>query len=350
VEMVVRLERVLGTLPADWPRRSVDVLAARQPHRRSPITRVETPLLLRAVAITLIVGSHVELWSVMGGAHALLALFGYNLARFALEMPSARQRVVALGRTLRELALPATLWIGGVALTTDLYRWPTALFLNGFLGGGSWSAQWQFWFLETAVWTTAVLGLLLLAPPMRGALRRWPLGVPLVLLVATLALRASTGDDGRVVATYSIAATAWCVVLGWAAASARGTGPRLLVSAIVPVSTYGFFGHDHVREIVLVASVLLVLWLPRVVVVRPLDRVVTWLGGASLFVYLTHWVVYPPLEEDHQVLAWLASIAVGVVAWRGYTSLRRGVRPGRRWFAGYCSTTPRSRTGSASIP
>jgi peptidoglycan/LPS O-acetylase OafA/YrhL len=345
---VVRLEQVLGTLPADWPRRTVDELAAQHRRRGTLLARVETPLLLRAVAITLIVGSHVELWSVMGGAHALLVLFGYNLARFALQAPTSGQRIRALGRTLRELVVPATLWIGGVALTTDLYRWPTALFLNGLLGRRSWTEQWQFWFLETAVWTTAALAILLLMAPVGGALLRWPLGVPLVVLVSTLALRTSTSNDNHVVATYSVAATAWCVVLGWAAASARGTGRRLLVSALVPVCTHGFFGPDHLRELVVVLGALMIIWLPRILLVRPLDRAVSWLGGASLFVYLSHWVVYPHLEQDHRVLAWLASITAGIFLWRAYTALRRCARPARR--PAYCSTTPCSRTGSDSMP
>jgi hypothetical protein len=47
------------------------------------------------------------------------------------------------------------------------------------------------------------------------------------------------------------------------------------------------------------------------------------IGGASLFVYLTHWLVYPHLEVDHQLLAWSASMVTGIVAWRCYTTARR---------------------------
>jgi hypothetical protein len=64
-----------------------------------------------------------------------------------------------------------------------------------------------------------------------------------------------------------------------------------------------------------VAGVALLAWLPSVRVPRVLGRALTALAGASLFVYLTHWQVYPHLEVDHPLLATLASFAVGIGYW-----------------------------------
>jgi fucose 4-O-acetylase-like acetyltransferase len=238
------------------------------------------------------------------------------------------------------------LWIGAVALVTGGYAWSTAALVNGVAGDGRWSDQWQFWFLESAVWSSVALGALVLVLPVgRG---RWPLAWPLVVLAASLVLRTTTSDDGRILATYSVAAPAWCVVLGWAAATAGTTRQRLVVSAVVPLCTHGFFGQDTTRELVVILGTLAIIWLPGVLVLRPLDGVVAWLGGASLFVYLTHWVVYPHLEQDHQVLAWLASMALGIVVWRVYVAGQRLVS----------TVTPtlvrrepqRSRTGTSFTP
>lgn len=345
VEMVVRLERALGRVPADWPQRTVDELAAGRSGRRGLLARIEMPLVMRAVAILLIVGSHVELWDVMGGAHALLVLLGYNLARFALHAPDRWSRLRAVGRSVRAIALPTIVWVGGAAVVTGAYAWPTVLFLNGALGDDRWSEDWQFWFLETAVWTMAGLGVVTVLPHVDRALRRWPFHVPLAMLGGTLALRASVADE-HTVATYSVAATAWCVVLGWLVASTRTRSQRVLASLLVPVCTHGFFGPDLTRELVVVLATLAIIWLPHVAVPRPVDRAVTWIGGASLFVYLTHWQVYPPLERDHPELALLASLAVGIAAWRTYALLHRALarvlQPSR--VAGW------RRTGSESTP
>ena len=65
------------------------------------------------------------------------------------------------------------------------------------------------------------------------------------------------------------------------------------------------------------------------------------LAPASLWIYLTHWQVYPGLEAaGHQGLAVLASIAVGLVALRAQVWLRlratthRLVRPAARLPSG----------------
>jgi hypothetical protein len=43
--------------------------------------------------------------------------------------------------------------------------------------------------------------------------------------------------------------------------------------------------------------------------------VVVVLASSSLYVYLTHWQVYPPIEEVSPALAMVASFAVGIAVW-----------------------------------
>jgi hypothetical protein len=81
--------------------------------------------------------------------------------------------------------------------------------------------------------------------------------------------------------------------------------------------------------------VLALLWVPRVPLPRLLGRAVATIASASLFVYITHWQVYPPLEDSgHRWWALLASFGVGLGVWWGYTRVRRLadslVKPGNR--------------------
>ena len=46
------------------------------------------------------------------------------------------------------------------------------------------------------------------------------------------------------------------------------------------------------------------------------NRVVGAVAGASLFIYLTHWQVYPHLEINRPFLAVAVSVAVGLAAER----------------------------------
>lgn len=327
VEMFVRLERLLGEVPADWPHRTVAELSGVGVRRRRRWALLEMPVFLRALAITFVVGSHTELWDLQGGAHTLLALYGFAVARFSLNAATRAERVSALARSVRELVIPGVLVVGSAALFLRAYDWPTVLLLNNWAGRDVWALDWQIWFLEAATWST--VGLLgLVALPTTGRLiARHPFAAPLLVLGLTLLLRELVRyEPATTLARYSLERTVWLVALGWLVQAARTRSQRWLVTPIVPLTVVGFFPENHPRELVVTAGILALLWIPAVRVPRPLDRAVTLIASASLFVYLTHWHVYPHLEQDHQFLAAVASLVVGILAWRGYVAVRRRLR------------------------
>ncbi|HZB49206.1 MAG TPA: non-ribosomal peptide synthetase, partial [Mycobacteriales bacterium] len=121
VRMSVRLEELLGPLPEDWPTRPVRELRAlaARPHRRG--RWLETSVALRAVAIVLVVGTHATVVDLPGGAHLLLAVLGFNLARLPLAAGDRRERLRGLGRVLRRIAVPSVLWATLVVLLLGQY-------------------------------------------------------------------------------------------------------------------------------------------------------------------------------------------------------------------------------------
>jgi hypothetical protein len=262
-----------------------------------------------------IVGSHANVFTVVGGAHLLLAVAGFNFARFQLApVPQAtriRNGLVAVA----QVAVPSSLFIGSVAALTGDYDLPAALFLNGLLGSDTWTLDWQFWFLEALVWTSLGAVALIAVPAIDRAERRTPFAFAAVLMGATLALRyAWTGVEAGATERYTPGVVLWCFALGWVAARSRTTWQRLAVIVAAAVAYVGFFGDLH-RELLITAGVAALLWLPTLRVPRLLAPAITVLAGASLFVYLTHWQVYPHLEMDHPMLALLSSLAVGIAYW-----------------------------------
>jgi hypothetical protein len=113
----------------------------------------------------------------------------------------------------------------------------------------------------------------------------------------------------------------WCFALGWAAAAAHTTPRRVLVGVLAAASTIGFFG-DVQREAVVVLGLVALLWRGTPRLPAPAAVLVRLVASASLWIYLTHWQVYPALESSgHPVLAIVASLVVGVVAWRTWLIL-----------------------------
>lgn len=310
VEVSTRLAARLGELPTDWPSMSAGELASRPAAARRSWVSVDVSTVLRALAILLVVVSHADLAQLQGGAHVLLAVAGYNLARFQLRGPDPTRAVL---RSTRAIAVPSALFVGALALLGRDYDWPTALLLNSAVGSDRWDAQWHFWFLEALVWSLVALALLLAVPVVRRALDRDPFGCSLALLAGALAVRfAWTGVTAGDTERYTAGVVVWCLALGLCAGAATTGRQRLLVAALTVIATYGFFG-DVRRETLVVLGVLLLVAgrparLPAVLV--PLLRA---LAAASLWIYLTHWQIYRPLEDaGHPVWAVVASAVVGV--------------------------------------
>ena len=98
-----------------------------------------------------------------------------------------------------------------------------------------------------------------------------------------------------------------------------------LTAGLAAALTIGFFGQAH-REVIVLGGFLLMLWVPHVRLSQWLARAAGVLAGASLYVYLTHWQVYPALEDaGHQWLALVASVTVGIAYGRVVRPLHQAV-------------------------
>jgi len=235
VEMTVRLERVLGHVPVGWHLRRIGELAAgaAAASGAAPVRAgLDVTLALRAVAILLVVGSHSKVFDLLGGAHLLLVLAGYNLARFQLAAPR-RARALGVVRSIRRIAVPAAAWSAGVLLLTDEYGWQNVLLLNHVLGPQEWGSTWNFWFLEALVLLMAAVAAAVSLRPVDRWQRRRLIAFALVLVSIGLLVRfdvlgVDTGPRGR----FTAQAVLWLFALGMAAAHARGRTQRAVVAAL----------------------------------------------------------------------------------------------------------------------
>ncbi|MGH3390825.1 MAG: AMP-binding protein [Actinomadura sp.] len=329
VELSVHLEERLGTLPADWPQRPIRALSTAVPPWQSRFARVDTTIVLRALAIVAIVGSHTHVFRVLGGAHILLAVAGYNFARFAASSPTARETWRRVGTTVARIAVPTFVWVTAVGLTAGTYSVANLVMLNWVFGSRTWSSTWRLWFLEALVWVLLAFAALLSVPAIRRAHAR----APFTLAAGVAALGATTRLDiidlssppGRGTAP----AVLWLVAIGWAAQVASDRRQRLLLSVLV-VGTLPGFMDNHVREATIGAGLLLVVWVRTLPVPRPLVPVLAVLAGASLYVYLTHFEVYR--STDWALVNFALALGVGLLTWSVATRLtgRLGGRLHRR--------------------
>ncbi|MFD9522499.1 AMP-binding protein [Streptomyces sp. NPDC059979] len=329
VEMSLRLEKALGHLPPGWHTTSIRELKA--PERAAPGRRrdLETSVALRAAAIFCIVGSHIQVFGIKGGAHLLLALAGYNFARFQLTTADRRERVRRTGAGVARVVVPSIVWIGLVMLVNDDYMLANLLLLDSVLGPADSKTGMHFWFIEALVYIlVAVVGLLGL-PLIDRLERRFPYALPLTIAAVGLLTRyelLGLPDRDRLPDAVTVF---WLFALGWAAAKADGVRRRAVVTALVLATVPGFFPGDPGREAIIIATITLLVWVPTLPSREHVNRVAGLLATSSLYIYLTHWQIFPLIDGFSRHLAFLTSLVFGVVCATGTTALMRRF-PARR--------------------
>jgi acyl-coenzyme A synthetase/AMP-(fatty) acid ligase len=328
VEVSIRLESLLGHLPPAWHLRSVASLTEEQPRSSTPwFARIETSVLLRALAIVTIVITHMRIARVPAGAHILLAVVGFNFARFQVPRLARadRQRwwrsaLAPLGR----LAAITSAWTGVQMLLWGGFGWTTLLLINNYAGAPQHEAgRWRYWFFESIIVMMLSIVALFALQGVRRFARRRPFVVPMLLLIPAAALRFEVVRlvDRDYNYVYRPDTIMWCFLLGWSAAAARSWWQRSIVSVAAVVLAYDYFGNPD-RDVRVMLAVSVLAWLPVVPVPRPLARPIGWLASASMWIFMTHWTVWPVLTPwMPRLMAMCGTVVAGVALWAAWRAI-----------------------------
>ncbi|MFJ2594104.1 AMP-binding protein [Streptomyces erythrochromogenes] len=325
VEMSLHLEERLGHLPTDWhttPIRELRPPAGEIPARRRTL---ETSVALRAMAIFCIVGSHIHVFGIKGGAHLLLAIAGYNFARFHLTTVDRSERIRRACLSIARVAVPAMIWIGFVLLLNDDYTLANLALLDSVLGPEDSKTGMHFWFIEALVYILIVTVALLALPLADRAERRFPYGLPLTLAALGLLTRydlLGLPDRTRMPDAVTVF---WLFALGWAAAKAGTRTQRIIVTAAALTTVPGFFPGDPGREAIIMGTFALLVWVPTLPGHERVNQVAGLLAGSSLYIYLTHWQIFPLIDGFSRHLAFLTSLVFGIAYGVAATRVMRGL-------------------------
>ncbi|MDQ3480168.1 MAG: non-ribosomal peptide synthetase, partial [Actinomycetota bacterium] len=284
VEMSIRLEETLGHLPDNWHVTPITDLTPPRRRAWSGWRSLETNVVLRAAAIVMIVGSHANLFTLLGGAHVLLAIAGFNFARFQLAASRRRERLRHQLGSIARIAVPSMACIALAYAVTDRYSVANILLLNGILGPEQWTSEWHFWFIEVLLYILVAVTAALAVPGLGRFERRFGFEVAMLALGLGLlwrydVIRLDSGPD-RIHTAHIVF---WLFALGWAAAMASRNWQRMLVTTLGLAAVPGFFD-DAAREAVVAVGICLLIWVPTLRVPAPLTRSVSVLASSSLYI------------------------------------------------------------------
>jgi surface polysaccharide O-acyltransferase-like enzyme len=181
-------------------------------------------------------------------------------------------------------------------VATGGYSVANIFLVNHYFGPPRWTETWNFWFVEALVEILLAMLALLAIPAVRRFERRHSLLMPALLLAAGLLVRYDVFSWGDVAMRYGRPHMIfWLFALGWLAQRAQTTWQRVAVSIVVAVTLTGYFPDEPVRGVVVQVGLLMLLWLPTLPVPQLTAPLLRGLAAASLWIYLTHWVVWPLL-------------------------------------------------------
>jgi amino acid adenylation domain-containing protein len=348
VSAYLSLEEALGEVPDHWTTMTLAELAATaQPadKKRSAFVTVESAILMRAIAICVVVGSHFGLFFSGGaGTSALLWVSGSIFGGLQLREMDTSGRLAPIGRLLKSILIPlylielpqflAKLALGAharlssVLLTTDLLDY-TGLPNSGPNAYGG--HEYLLWYIHAVVHILiAYAGLMLLCryvlrlkhPASAAALAAVALGLIGRFLLPALfqpGFWAHPVDPMSYfnhaptthLATFALAALAGLTAGRWRWAILAAT--LAYVAASVPI-----YGLADSLPIAVIAGVLAIA--PKLSVPRRLSTPIYMVAGASFFIYLLQFKFWAVATHLHvpALIAWPGAVAGGVAVWAGW--------------------------------
>ena len=309
IEVALGIERLLGYLPDHWEMLSIAAIeqmaVANPPSPERRLVTVESEMLIRPIAITIIGAGHAigELASLQamasywgGGALTLLMTAGYNSCRFQKGLLLSSRRLDVITNFARRILLPFYLlvlyecvqWVSGgpyvawstFALLDDYIRYPDAA---NFL---------IYWFIGALFQCVLILTALFHIRSVRdfAQKRGFYFGLALLAFAYTVksAVHISLLPQGALIfPNTQLDHWAYAFALGWMVAEAGTVRQRLLCLALGIVAASFDWGLLSSRTAILTAALLLILYLPRIRLPGLLSAPLTLWARATFFIYLT---------------------------------------------------------------
>jgi hypothetical protein len=87
------------------------------------------------------------------------------------------------------------------------------------------------------------------------------------------------------------------------------------------VLAYDYFGNPD-RDVRVMLAVSVLAWLPTVLVPRLLARPIGWVASASMWIFMTHWTVWPLLTPwMPRPAAMCGTVVAGVALWAAWRAV-----------------------------
>jgi len=321
IQFSLSFEQRFGPLPDDWAKLSVSQLQQGLGQaQKTAWRRLESATLTRAFFIVCIVALHTNAFVYSknwGAAYFLVLLAGYSVARFQLPEIIRSGSVKTLRGTIRYVAIPTVLMVAFLQVATHRFEILPLLLISNYLDPHQLKG-FLLYFVEFYVQILVIMAILFSIAKVREMFRLRPMLSAIGLLLTAAALDQVieffwNGDYNYHRSPWNYA---WIFALGVVLATAKDGRTRLFAMVVATVAILMKWGMTSAGFYV-AGGCVMVLFVQSLVVPAPVKVLVAEIAGASLFIYLTHYVMISVVRKIFGVekpwLALISSLIVGVV-------------------------------------
>ena len=323
VAMSLALEDHLGYSPRGWETMTIRQLEAL--HRNdSAVTEIDTSIVLRAIGIALVVGSHAQFSPIIGGAAILFLMAGVNFARFQGGSLIRGNLARPVGSLLKHLVAPYLVVTLAYQLWKGHFDVSLLLFYHNFLEPHGILTLFPVWFIQVLCQSIVLFSLAFLVPSVRRRTQTkpWPTAMGLVAIsvlfnAVVSALWNTDSLYNRVPHKYL-----WVFALGWLIFFSNTRAQKVIstaVMALLLLSPISF--HQTSASVCVFFAGMISIWVPRIYVVPFLKTLILTISASTYYIFLTHGVfifnVAPGiLKVASPGLAFLVAMVGGVGCWK----------------------------------
>jgi acyl-coenzyme A synthetase/AMP-(fatty) acid ligase/peptidoglycan/LPS O-acetylase OafA/YrhL len=312
VQVSIALEDALGNLPERWETLTIaelEALVAQRPAaEQSWLARIDSEILLRALALIAVIVNHASDYPVGGGSDLLMLLAGYSLARFQSGRLFAGQGF----RVIRDYFIRIMIPYLAILLLYAIFRKPVPvwnfLFVGNYLPtqGGFLT---PFWFLDALFQLYLLSMCFCLLPNIRAAGRHHPFQLAISFVAVAFAVKFGAllnfPQISGVLANRTVDASLALFAIGWLIWFAHSRCQKLIAmgaALLLALPTAGLvpalaiWSHNdpivgETRALWLLASTGILLYLVRLPIFAWLRAPIVRISGAGYHIYLIHGVI-----------------------------------------------------------
>ncbi len=302
------------------------------------LNALESSVVLRALAITMVVLTH-SVNSMFGGAtNVLLLIVGMNFARFQLPRLETGRNAQVLLSTLTRVVIPYFLVLALYSVIIHQIFWPQFLLYSNFTHGIIWNGERRFslyWFIEVYIDLILLLSVLFLIPQVRALSRARPKATAIgaLALAIVAAIIAQPYSHAGVFNDRTPMSAAPLFFFGWLIEKLKSRPEKIgLLVAGVAIAFVTPLETDAVSVPFLVAATPVLIFVRRIPVGALLAPALSAIAGASFYIYILHGIVLKAAQvavgREGWIPTWsmpgvvLASLVIGVAASRAPDMLR----------------------------